>query len=248
MPSQDLSVLGTLHGSAMVHESTIVRSGPGANYHIVGRKHRGETVRPFARTADGRWLQLAKQQWISAPAVDSALRSLPVATVPEAEEAEEATDVSVAWTYYEQGEAQDLRGQYEEALADFDAAIRLAPDIALFYHYRGLVKAQLGRYVEALTDYDAALRLEPRDILTFMNRGAALAELGRHQEAQADYDAALRMEPNDVVGISRPGNGQGPSWRSCRSPSRLRRRVAPGSSTCSGLMQPGMGRGGTRPP
>ena len=55
-------------------------------------------------------------------------------------------------------------GQYEEAIADFDQAIRLQPDSTLrFYISRGHARAVLGQYEEAFADFDQAIRLRPDD-------------------------------------------------------------------------------------
>ena len=50
-------------------------------------------------------------------------------------------------------------GQYEEAVADYDQAIRLQPDYTDFYIFRSNAKAELGQHREAGADLEAALEL-----------------------------------------------------------------------------------------
>jgi tetratricopeptide (TPR) repeat protein len=54
--------------------------------------------------------------------------------------------------------------QYEQAIADYDEAIRLEPEAAT-YHSRGLAKLHLQQYEQAIADYDEAIRLEPAQIM-----------------------------------------------------------------------------------
>ena len=63
-------------------------------------------------------------------------------------------------------------GRHAEALADFDAAIRLDPTDAEAHVNRGLTYFDLGRHVEALADYDAAIRLDPNYATAYTNRGS----------------------------------------------------------------------------
>lgn len=42
--------------------------------------------------------------------------------------------------------------EYQEAIKDFDEAIRLNPKDPMFYYNRGCVKCQLGKYSEAISD------------------------------------------------------------------------------------------------
>ena len=59
------------------------------------------------------------------------------------------------------------------ALADFDAAIRLAPNDPMAYRCRAAAQARLGAHKQALADFDAAIRLDPND----PGRRSARAEL-----------------------------------------------------------------------
>ena len=84
-------------------------------------------------------------------------------------------------------------GQYEEAIADYDQAIRLQPDFASFYFSRGHARVELGQYEEAIADYDQTIRLQPDQAHFYINRSNAKTKLGQHQEAIADLQAALEL-------------------------------------------------------
>ena len=50
-------------------------------------------------------------------------------------------------------------GKLDEAIADYDKAIRLDPDDARTYYNRGNANISLGRYNLAISDYDEAIQL-----------------------------------------------------------------------------------------
>ena len=106
----------------------------------------------------------------------------------------------LAAAYFIRGVEKGELGRHEEAIADWDAAIRLKPDLAYAYYNRGLSKGKLGRYDEAISDWDAAIRLKPGDAEAYAGRGAAKHGLRRYEEAIADYNQASRLETETPKG------------------------------------------------
>ena len=66
-----------------------------------------------------------------------------------------------ATAYSNRGNAKVRLGQNEDAITDYNKAIRLDPDNATTYSNRGNAKVHLGRYEDALADHDQAIRLGP---------------------------------------------------------------------------------------
>ena len=83
----------------------------------------------------------------------------------------------LAQPYNNQGVAKYNLGQYREAIADYDQALRLDPNHAEAYHHRGIVKHNLGLYGEAIADYDQALQLDPDLAAAYHNREIAKGKL-----------------------------------------------------------------------
>ena len=50
---------------------------------------------------------------------------------------------------------------HEDAIKDFDRAIKVKPDFAHAYHQRGLAKQALGQQKEADTDFAKAKEIDP---------------------------------------------------------------------------------------
>ena len=61
---------------------------------------------------------------------------------------------NLAEAYNNRGTAKYDLGHREDAIADFDEAIRLKPDFAEAYDNRGKVKYELGRTDEAQRDFE----------------------------------------------------------------------------------------------
>ncbi len=64
-------------------------------------------------------------------------------------------------------------GRLEEALADCNEALRLAPNDPANLDSRGFTYLKLGRFEQAIADYDAALAHNPRDPGSLYGRGLA---------------------------------------------------------------------------
>ena len=65
----------------------------------------------------------------------------------------------MAEAYYNRGVAKNDLGQHKAAIEDYDAALRLKPDLAEAYNNRGVANALLGRRDEAQRDWQEALDL-----------------------------------------------------------------------------------------
>ena len=101
--------------------------------------------------------------------------------------------------YVNRGNAKNSLGRPGDAIADYDQAIRLNPDLAsVTYFNRACAKSKLGRYEDAIADYDRAIRMKPDLVEAYRNRGAANATLNRNEDAIADYDRAIELDPDNA--------------------------------------------------
>ena len=94
------------------------------------------------------------------------------------------------------------RGDFDRALADFNAAIRLMPNDRLPYNNRGLVYYHKGDFKRAIADFSAAIKLDPTLIDAYIGRGLTHERLGRSADAIADYRRALLLDPTNRDGAS----------------------------------------------
>ncbi len=94
------------------------------------------------------------------------------------------------------GNVLALAGRPEEALAQYEEAIRLEPGDADAYYNAGKALTRLGRLPEAIARYEQALRANPNMPDAQAALGIALQETGRGDEAIAHFEEALRLDPN----------------------------------------------------
>ena len=103
--------------------------------------------------------------------------------------------------YRMRGKAKYDKGQYEDAIADLNEALRIKPDDFKIYYNRGVAKGTLGQYESAISDYDKVLRIKPdlADVYlvdVYFNRGVAKYELGKYEAAISDFEIVFHKEPD----------------------------------------------------
>jgi tetratricopeptide (TPR) repeat protein len=103
--------------------------------------------------------------------------------------------------YEKMGEAFRDRGQFDQAAANYEQSLRLAPPGSPVYdatiqNSLGLVRIRQGRADEAAAHFAEAVRLNPGFAEAQSNFGNALAAQGRYDEAIEHYRAALAIKPD----------------------------------------------------
>ncbi|MFI7501349.1 tetratricopeptide repeat protein [Streptomyces sp. NPDC049687] len=93
--------------------------------------------------------------------------------------------------------ARELRNdsQYESALAEYDRAVELDPDLVRAHYGRGLTLQLTGDLPAALAAFDRADALAPDTDWIIGERAETLRLAGRFEEAAADYDRAIALDP-----------------------------------------------------
>ncbi|TRU61261.1 MAG: tetratricopeptide repeat protein [Microcystis aeruginosa Ma_QC_Ch_20071001_M135] len=99
--------------------------------------------------------------------------------------------------WFEQGNQKYMNGDFIGAIASFDQALEIKPDLHQAWHNRGIALDDLGRYEEAIASFDRALEIKPDDHQAWNGRGIALGNLGRYEQAIASCDRALEIKPDD---------------------------------------------------
>jgi tetratricopeptide (TPR) repeat protein len=102
----------------------------------------------------------------------------------------------LASAYANRGYGYHNKHDYDDAIADYDAAIRLNPNDSRAYGNRGLTYGDKGDYDRAIADFSEAIRLDPNNADAYNGRGIAHGHQGDYDRAISDYDEALRLQPN----------------------------------------------------
>ena len=105
------------------------------------------------------------------------------------------------------------KGQVDEAIRQYQEALRLQPNNADAHYNIGTGLLSKGRTDEAITQFKEALRVQPDHVNAHINLGFALLRKGQVTEAISLFREALRLKSNDPLahynlGIALERNGQ----------------------------------------
>jgi tetratricopeptide (TPR) repeat protein len=88
------------------------------------------------------------------------------------------------------------QGQIEDAIAEFEEAIRLDPDNALAHFNLGVAYQYQGKLDQAIAEYQEAISIDPDYAEAHNNLGIAYDDQGKPDEAIAEYQEAIRINPD----------------------------------------------------
>ena len=97
--------------------------------------------------------------------------------------------------YNNRGNSFRKKGDYDQAIADFNEALKISPSFVLAFWNRGAVYLDKGDYERAIADYDEALKRNPNDpefTRIYVERGLAYYRKGDFDRAIADYTEAIK--------------------------------------------------------
>lgn len=83
--------------------------------------------------------------------------------------------------------------KYDQALADFDRAIRLTPQDRTLYEERIKLWENKGDYQKAVEEVSRLIRLDPGDIALYEGRATRYESLKEHEKALKDYATVLTL-------------------------------------------------------
>jgi tetratricopeptide (TPR) repeat protein len=108
-------------------------------------------------------------------------------------------------TFNNRGDALRLKTEYEQAIADFDRALRLNPDFAYAYNNRGLAWSGKREYGKAIADFSQAVRLDPELIEAQNNTAWLLATCPDERFRNGRRSVELAKKACELSGWTLPG-------------------------------------------
>jgi len=133
---------------------------------------------------------LPKQEIVSKPTINQLNKSY---FKPE------YSDENLNILYVRLGDECFEKGEYSNAIANYNQALQVKSSDVDLYYKRGLAHYQIGDYEAAIADYSQAIQINLHDAKSYNKRGLALSQLGRLEEAINDYTQAIRINPNVAV-------------------------------------------------
>jgi tetratricopeptide (TPR) repeat protein len=114
--------------------------------------------------------------------------------------------------YHHRADAFALNGQHLEAIADYDAAVRIDAAYPDTYLDRGNSRYALGHLEAAVKDFSEAIRLNPDWAEAYANRAVAHAEFEHMVESDQDASKATSLgidsdRLSEMLGAARSASG-----------------------------------------
>jgi tetratricopeptide (TPR) repeat protein len=97
--------------------------------------------------------------------------------------------------WFELGLKQADAGLLAEAIASWDEALKIDPNLDSVWHNRGAAFGQLGKFEEAIACFDEAINIRPEVKESWQDKAFALYQLEKFEEAIACWDKLLELAP-----------------------------------------------------
>ena len=96
--------------------------------------------------------------------------------------------------FYDRGWVRAKRGEYDAAISDFNACLRLAPKKAAAYYARGCMWGEKKQYYRGIRDLDRSIRIEPEGPAAYRIRGSFWLTLNDADRALEDLNECVRLD------------------------------------------------------
>jgi|GEM_PF-136813 len=113
-----------------------------------------------------------------------------------------------ARAHHNYGQALFAEKKYDEAMKEFNTALRLDPSFVLTYFTRGGLYASRGQYQLAIKDFNEVLKRsldKTRLAHVYLARGKVYAEMEDYQASLNDFNQAISLDSKNAVAYSERG-------------------------------------------
>jgi tetratricopeptide (TPR) repeat protein len=137
--------------------------------------------------------QISQKLNISATEPDS-LADAAIAKLNTLKPKEKTTSTSeLLENWFNLGLKQASAGEFSSAIASWEKALELNPNLSEAWHNRGSALGRLGKYREAVESFEQALAIAPNNYQAWNDRAHALYQLQMWQDAVNSWDKAIAI-------------------------------------------------------
>lgn len=120
-------------------------------------------------------------------------------------DSDQSTPAERSQAYAMRALALSLKGQYGEAIGDYDEAIRLSPNFAVALNNRAWAYFKWGKGASGLADVERSLALNPLSEHTWDTRAHIRQTMGNFAGAFADYEQAVNIGGERMIKLYQCG-------------------------------------------
>lgn len=137
--------------------------------------------------------------------------------------------------YKDKGNAAFKDKDFEEAIKQYNKAITLDPDNAVYYSNRSGAWYSKGKYDSAVADANKSINADANFVKGYSRKGAAHLCLGQKDEAEKAYKEGLVKEPGNAACVK--GIEDVKAARNRKPPPQARASSSGGGGGAGGMMQ-----------
>jgi tetratricopeptide (TPR) repeat protein len=108
-------------------------------------------------------------------------------------------NAQTAADYYSKGLGFFKNGQYNDALDNYNRAVKLDPNNTSYLYSRGYAYQMLNQFELAAADYTNAIGLKPNEPANYTGRGNCYFSTKQYDLALQDYFKAISLDPNNAM-------------------------------------------------
>jgi hypothetical protein len=86
-------------------------------------------------------------------------------------------------------------GRLQQAIAQYQKAVKIQPDLAIAWNNLGVASTAAGRFADGERAYRRAIKLNPAYALAYYNLGASFDQRDKYDDAIAYYQRAIELDP-----------------------------------------------------
>lgn len=111
----------------------------------------------------------------------------------------------VAPTLFMRGKAFRLSRRNDQAMADYDEALKRDPKLDIAWYERGLILHLQEKYARAMESYSKAIALKPDNSTYYFARCESGLFINKLKDAEADCQKAISLKPGFVLAMATLG-------------------------------------------